>query len=1178
MIIAGVDFPEPLLNALRDGRLVVFAGAGVSMGPPAGLPDFRRLAELVAEGTGQSIGNAETEDQFLARLKDRGTDVHQRAADILQRDNPEPTKLHLNLLRLFGEPKDVRAVTTNFDDLFERVALDQFDREPNIFQSPNLPLGNRFRGIVHLHGSVYEPEEMVLTSQDFGRAYLTEADGWARRFLVDLFTNCTVLFVGYSHSDTIMTYLTPSLPPNDDQKRFALVGDQSDDPNHWHRMGIEPIAFHQTDANDFRGLDEAVAGLAHIMRRRVLDWEREIAAVANGYPPLDDESAGIIDHALTDPVTTRFFVEAAELPEWVEWLARRGHLAALFTDAELTQRDQTLLWWLVSRFAIAHDGTLFALIGLHPGRLSPTFWQQLTWQLQDSIAKSPDPTVMTRWVLFLAGIIPADAEESALSWLAEACASVGEPYSLLRVYDAMTARLSRAPPGLGRHNSGMFHYYMQNMLAECIKPNLPEMAEPLLALTTIQFKTRQAVLTAWQQGDASQHWDNFSRSAIEPHEQDDGNQDIDPLIDTARECLEWLAANAPFVAAAWCDRHVDSNTPLLRRLAVHAIAARNDLIAEDKIAWLLERCDVNEINAHHEIFRAVAQAYPLASSQQRRALIQAISEYQAPEIREREHWDASRISAYHRFTWFHWLHDNDPDCSMVKEALDAVRAQHPEFVPEEHPDFTHWSWSGIFTNAWNANALLARPAAEVLSDLLAYQPTDQQRFEGQDRWGMLGAVEEAARTNPSWSLDLADTMAGIGAWDSDLWTHVITAWATAEFDQENVIRVLSHLSSGELHRQHTRQIADVLSELVQKTDGTEKNGLPDEANSIAIDIRPYAAADRLPEISSSIGGVPQYVSWLEKSLGHTSGRLALFWIHSIALWCKQQQPTPKSLNLEYRNALDTIVREDGITGRFGRTVLASQFQFLIAVDERWTLNNLLPLFGNDQDDFQCAWDGFLSWGRLSPPIAEHLREKLITAVPRIVQEFDHRMLARFVEYYSVALGWLINNANDHWITELFKHADAGTKHQFAASINHRLRDLDESGQQEWWNVWLKDYWENRLLGVPSPLDDAEIAQMLEWVMHLPGVFPEAVDVATRMRPVPMSQSLMLHNISVSSLIDTYPNDLARFLVYLARCNDHPWLWHGTRSTVDRLMAKGLPTDLDDGLRELTATHHQWMKD
>ena len=76
MKIANVDFPEPLLNALRNGRLVVFAGAGVSMGPRAGLPSFRRLAEQVAEGTGQSIGNEEAEDRFLGRLKDRGTNVH----------------------------------------------------------------------------------------------------------------------------------------------------------------------------------------------------------------------------------------------------------------------------------------------------------------------------------------------------------------------------------------------------------------------------------------------------------------------------------------------------------------------------------------------------------------------------------------------------------------------------------------------------------------------------------------------------------------------------------------------------------------------------------------------------------------------------------------------------------------------------------------------------------------------------------------------------------------------------------------------------------------------------------------------------------------------------------------------------------------------------------------------
>ena len=443
MKIAGVDFPQPLLNALRDGRLVVFAGAGVSIGTPALLPDFKELARQIAEGTGLTIAEFEPEDRFLGKLKDAGPDVHRRAAQILQANDPKSTNLHLNLLRLYTDPENVRIVTTNFDPLFEQAAADVFNLTPKVFQAPALPLGQRFQGIVHIHGVVDDPTEMVLTSQDFGRAYLTEADGWARRFLVDLFANYTVLFVGYSHQDTIMTYLTPSLPPDGNQQRFALVCDwKSDEQGHWRRMGVEPAAFHQVDADDFGGLDSAVAGLAVQIGRGTLDWQREIAEIASGYPPVgttDDERAGIIERALSDPVETRFFVESAERPEWIEWLDRRGQLTALFTDGELSQRDQSLLHWLVSHFALSHDSMLFALMGRHVNRLNPVFWQSLSWKMQDCLQESPDPAVLTRWVLFLASGIPKEASEVALSWVAEACAAVGATDGLLRVYEALTA-------------------------------------------------------------------------------------------------------------------------------------------------------------------------------------------------------------------------------------------------------------------------------------------------------------------------------------------------------------------------------------------------------------------------------------------------------------------------------------------------------------------------------------------------------------------------------------------------------------------------------------------------------------------------------------------------------------------------------------------------------------------
>ena len=75
---------------------------------------------------------------------------------------------------------------------------------PRCFGHPHY-LGGQFNGIVHVHGTVSHPKEMVLTDLDFACAYLTE--GWARRFLVELFRNFAVLFVGYSHDDTILSYL-----------------------------------------------------------------------------------------------------------------------------------------------------------------------------------------------------------------------------------------------------------------------------------------------------------------------------------------------------------------------------------------------------------------------------------------------------------------------------------------------------------------------------------------------------------------------------------------------------------------------------------------------------------------------------------------------------------------------------------------------------------------------------------------------------------------------------------------------------------------------------------------------------------------------------------------------------------------------------------------------------------
>ena len=402
MKISGINFPKPLLDALRDGNLVIFAGTGVSMGEPAGLPNFRRLAEAIAQGTGEVLRDepAEPEDQFLGKLQRKGQNVHERAAQALSRDGLEPTDLHRFLLQLYSGPESTRIVTTNFDLLFEQAAEDVFESLPEVFTAPALPLGGNFKGIVHVHGSVDRPDDMVLTDKDFGRAYLTE--GWARRFLVDLFRSFPVLFVGYSHNDIVMTYLARALPPSERGCRFALTGDA--DGGRWESLGIEPVKYPKSSSDDHSSLYEGLHRLANYASFGITDWKREITAIAKRPPSLDEEAMDLIDDSLSDSLRTRFFTETASDPEWIRWLDRRGHLDSLFRPSgppRLGQRDRHLAWWLAKNFARGHPDRIFHLIVHHGTHMHPDFWIALGTTIGMEQNQPLDCHTLAQWVSLL---------------------------------------------------------------------------------------------------------------------------------------------------------------------------------------------------------------------------------------------------------------------------------------------------------------------------------------------------------------------------------------------------------------------------------------------------------------------------------------------------------------------------------------------------------------------------------------------------------------------------------------------------------------------------------------------------------------------------------------------------------------------------------------------------------
>ena len=316
--------------------------------------------------------------------------------------------------------------------------------------------------------------------------------------------------------------------------------------------------------------------------------------------------------------------------------------------------------------------------------------------------------------------------------------------------------------------------------------------------------------------------------------------------------------------------------------------------------------------------------------------------------------------------------------------------------------------------------------------------------------------------------------------------------------------------------------------------------------------------------------------WLESAINHPAGTLAQFWLKSLFLWWKHQDPAPEQLNGDYLAALSKIVEDRTIAGRLGRAVIAGHFASLLEINESWTKKNLLPLFSkknhSNADDYKAIWDGFLTLGRLIPSVAELLGKAFLQAVQYINSDISDRR-DRFIEAYVNMIVYYVNNPIKKWISKFFTHSDAEARHTFADEIGDCLLHMDETQQQEHWNRWLKRYWQNRLEGVPRPLESDEIKRMLDWLPHLKGVFPEAVELAIQM---PQSESdgkrasSVIFELEDSDLPEMHPEATAKLVLYVRPSLADGYEKQKQRELIGRLLQSPLPPELKTKLQELDA--------
>lgn len=1181
MKIASIDFPDAVLAALRDGNLVIFAGAGVSRGEPACLPDFADLARKIAEATGESFDKKESPERFLGRLEHSGVKVHERAEDMLAQYDSRPTDMHVDLLRLSPNARSVRIVTTNFDRLFEQAAKDVLESIPTVYQAPALPLGRDFNGIVHVHGAVGHARAMVLTEADFGRAYLTE--GWARRFLVEAFRSFSVLFVGYSHEDVIMNYLSRALPGSDTKPRFALTDESGADK--WRQLGIQTVVYLKESERDYSSLHKGIHCLASHIQRSILDWQREINSMARAGPSLDEEGIALMEEALSDPAKLRFFANAASTPDWIDWLYERGHLDSLVGAKELSECDRVLGGWLAQNFACQHADELFLLVSRQGMRLHREFW----FELGRVVGLESNPSLsnedLSRWTSLLIATAPSYIEsasliERVLSWLRKRCAERQLVGSLIDIFDVMATSYLTLRPGFpwpideadGRRTgldvevlAVCDHYSINELWIKGLQPQLNSVAEPLLECVVRHFKARHRMLCVWSKADEEWDPDSFHRRAVEPHPQDKYPKHIDVLIDAARDCLEQLISQKPKTAANWCSHLVHAQVPLLRRLAVDALMKRIDLQLNEKVDWLLAHVKLHDRALRHELFQSLRLLYPEASQKRRKSVIKTVLAFRWPnEESERK----EQYTARHHFDWLHWLHEAAPECELAERALRQVWKEYPDWRPREHPDLLFSG--GVMKEVrprspWSVEELLSKPLTEEwVRELVAFQ---QREFLGADREGLSYAVMETAIQQTSWGLDLANMLASMEIWETDLWDALSNAWRTAELEDAQYRRIFELFANDGLQQYQAWQIAKYLRVWVSNTKARHSRRMLVRTNDIA---------------TSSWGRIDQDLpsegtnDWANRAINHPAGALAEYWIVSLSLWRQQQEPRPKKIAGQYRKLLTLIAREKTVAGRLGRCLLAEQLSFFLAVDETWTKNNLLPWFMNfsSMEDYQAVWDGFLHAPLINPHVAALMNDPFLEAVERLGTHFasegsdNRRRSERLIGAYIVMLAYYASDPVNTWIPKLLKSGDEADRQYFATEVRRHLIGMEDDDTHKWWQRWLRTYWQNRLRGVPIPLVADEVEVMLEWLPHLGRAFSDAVTLAIKMPKPQLQHTSVVYYIAASELPREHPKAVAELLLYLEGCELPIYAWRDGKEFIENLLEGELPQSLKTDLQEL----------
>jgi hypothetical protein len=1025
-ISKGPEIPNDLIQSHEEGKVVFFTGAGISA--PAGLPNFKGLTEQVFKRLNETPNGVEEKaiesyryDTALglleARLQGERQQMREQLVPLLTPDltQTDATRTHKALLEL-GQSRNgaFRLVTTNFDRLFDAAGSDFAFKS---FSAPLLPIPkNTWDGLVYLHGHLpisptgTDLDQLVLSSGDFGRAYLAER--WAARFVSELFRNYTVCFVGYSIEDPVLRYMMDALAAErllggEPLQMYAFARGAHADSEDWQAKGVVPIMY-----CEHQHLHDSIDKWASIYRDGITGKEAIVERLGRSNPQdssLDDDVAGRLLWALSDPcgAPAKRFADLDPLPS-LDWLKvftkdRFGKTnRRQFGLPAMEDGQEDIMFSLLSRPFSFRGTAKVALVGHevqnHP--LGPSLEQMARW-----LARHAAEPELLLWVMQNGGVLHPE-----FAWHVENVLEREDFPLALKVVWRM------ALSGLLRHSSN-YEYYewetwfkkeglspfvrlgFRHLLSPCVhldersmfssrseetaerkRPcdifdtsvmlghgiekyafvdldKQPEWAEALPDLADdAHMLLRDALDLMHELGMVTEEFDRSSLAmpSISEHDQNRYFDTWTLLIRLTRDSWQATARRSPERARSLAKAWAYEPYPCFRRLRLFA-ATYPDVFTSAEAVQML-------VHGSH---------YPLWSFETRRealrlivSLAQRANEAESMDLQEAILKGPPRELARDEMTADEWNEHSDDSIwirlakyqgaggqlsARSKETLDAIQTRLPslELAADESDEF-HMYFGGGTRNR-PASIFIPEEVTQLAEWLIKHPKNDHW---APDNWPQL------CKQQPELTAEaLAQTM-NRGVWLPDRWHAGLQTWADEEIAMSTWPLVKEHLLSA-----------------------------PDDrlillANAVAYWAKHVAA--KVPhdhDLTNLMGRLIHLHRKEEPDLGQEPMMRAVN--HPIGMatevlfHCWYAQELGDSIGLsEPPRALFTELCDPTVAAyRIGRVKLGDEFMNLYRVDAAWTKEHLLPLFDwkRSPEDARAVWYGWLWSGNLYWPLLSELK-------------------------------------------------------------------------------------------------------------------------------------------------------------------------------------------------------------